>query len=73
MHNKKQELLHWVSNLDDPILIDRMLELKESSIEDWWDDTSESEKAAIERGIKDADSGNIHPHSKAKNIYKKWL
>lgn len=40
---------------------------------DWWNVTSEARRNSIENGITDADNGNVNPHSKARDIYGKWL
>lgn len=40
---------------------------------DWRNGISEAERNSIEKGITDADNGNVNPHSKARDIYEKWL
>ena len=30
-------------------------------------------KEAIEQGLKDAEAGKLNPHSKARELYEKWL
>lgn len=40
---------------------------------DWWIETSESEKNSIEKGIEDANNEKLNTHSKAREIYGKWL
>lgn len=41
--------------------------------DDWWNTISDEEKSAIEKGLQDAENGNIKPHSEAKKLYEKWL
>lgn len=40
---------------------------------DWSNELSEAEKKYIDKGILDAENGNLTPHSEAKKIYEKWL
>lgn len=73
LEHKKIELIQWLSTLSDKDTIDRLMELRKSEKSDWWTDLSSKEKESIEKGIKDADEGRLNPHSKAKEIYGKWL
>ena len=49
------------------------MKLREKEGTDWWNEISNEEKKSIEKGIKDADAGNLKPHSEARKIYAKWL
>jgi predicted transcriptional regulator len=40
---------------------------------DWWDNVEEAAKASIERGLKQAEEGNVKPHATVMKKYKKWL
>jgi hypothetical protein len=40
---------------------------------DWWDAVEESAKESINRGLKQADSGDVMPHEEVMKKYKKWL
>jgi len=40
---------------------------------DLWNSISEIEKQSIEKGLQDAETGKLNPHSKAKQLYEKWL
>lgn len=73
LQEEKIKLIQWLTTLDNPEVIQRLMELKNSSSGDWWETISESEKESIEKGIKDANEGNLKPHSEAKKIYGKWL
>ena len=73
LQNKKIELIQWLSTLDNEIIIDKLMELRESEKTDWWNEISESEKESIEKGIEDADSGNLKPQSEVRKLYEKWL
>jgi predicted transcriptional regulator len=71
--NKKDELIQWLSSLEDKNMIDKIFELKEAEKTDWWNSISKAEKESIEEGISEADKGNMKPHSEAKKIYGRWL
>jgi thiamine pyrophosphate-dependent acetolactate synthase large subunit-like protein len=73
LQNKKIELIQWLSTLDNEIIIDKLMKLRESEKADWWDEISEGEKESIEKGIEDANSGNLKPQSEVRKLYEKWL
>ena len=73
LQNKKIELIQWLSTLDNEIIIDKLMKLREREKADWWDEISEGEKESIEKGIEDADSGNLKPQSEVRKLYEKWL
>lgn len=73
LQNKKIELIQWLSTLDNEIIIDKLMELRESEKTDWWNGISEGEKESIEKGIEDANSGNLRPQSEVRKLYEKWL
>jgi len=73
LQNKKIELIQWLSTLDDEFIIDKLMELRDSEKADWWSDITEEEKKSIEKGIEDADSGNLRPQSEVRKLYEKWL
>ena len=47
--------------------------LRKNETTDWWNSISENEKESIELGLKDAEAGLLNPHSKARELYEKWL
>ncbi len=73
LENKKIELIQWLSTLNDKSLIDKLMKLREKEKTDWWNEISTAEKKSIEKGIQDADSGNLTSHLDVKEIYEKWL
>ena len=73
MQNKKLELIQWLSTLEDSSIIEKIIELRKSENKDWWNAISEDEKQSIERGLEDAESGKLNPHSTARKLYEKWL
>jgi hypothetical protein len=73
LQNKKIELIQWLSTLEDPSLIDKLMKLRKKEKTDWWNEISTEEKKSIELGITDADNGKLTSHSNVKKIYDKWL
>lgn len=71
--NKKIELIQWLSTVEDGALIEKLLDFRKAEAKDWWEDLPEDEKASVNRGIADADSQKLKPHSDAKALYEKWL
>ncbi len=49
------------------------MSLRKQQNKDWWNLISEDERSSIEKGLEDANKGNLQAHSKAHDIYGKWL
>jgi len=47
--------------------------LRKLENKDWWNSISIDERASIEKGLKDADSGKLNPHINVRKLYEKWL
>ena len=73
IESKKLALIQWLTSLNDVSMIDKILELKNKESKDWWDETSDEEKESIEKGLEDANSGKLKPHSEIRKKYEKWL
>ena len=69
----KLDLIKWLSNLEDFALINKILAIKNKEQKDWWNTLSDIEKDAIEKGIKDADAGNLTEHEEVRKLYGNWL
>ncbi len=69
----KLELIQWLSTIDNPKIIEKILAIRADEKEDWWDNLSALEKESINKGIEDADAGNLKDHGQARKIYGKWL
>ncbi len=72
IEKRKLELIQWLSTLEDLSILDKISALKKEQ-KDWWDTISDDEKASIEKGIEQANAGNLKPHSEARKLYEKWL
>lgn len=74
IQNKKLELIQWLSTIEDLNILEKISNLiSREKQKDWWNEISEDEKSAIEKGIAEAEAGKLNPHSKAREIYGKWL
>ena len=71
--NQKLELIQWLSTIEDFSIIEKIMDLRKKETADWWNSISESEKQSIELGLKDAEFGRLNSHSKARELYEKWL
>ncbi|MFM6947970.1 MAG: hypothetical protein ACKOWQ_03050 [Aquirufa sp.] len=73
LQSKKLELIQWLSTIEDLSVIDKIIDLKKQENKDWWNLISDEEKQSIEIGLQDADAGKLNSHSKARQLYEKWL
>ena len=73
LQNKKIELIQWLSTLNDPSLIDKLMTLRIKEKSDWWNEISTEEQRSIEKGIQEANKGQLTAHSNVKKVYEKWL
>lgn len=73
IQDKKIELIQWLTTLNDNSILEKIMKLREREKTDWWNEISSAEKESIEKGLEDADSGNLKPHSEARKLYEKWL
>ena len=73
IQSKKLELIQWLSTIEDLSVLNKIIDLKKQENKDWWSFISDDEKQSVEKGLKDADSGKLNSHSKAKQLYDKWL
>ena len=60
---KKLEIVQLILNIKKPSVLKKVEEvLKKEKPADWWDEISETEKKAIEKGLAEADRGELIPH-----------
>ncbi len=61
---EKLNLLEWLAGLNDPKTLKEFIALKKSKEVDWWDETSEDEREAINEGLSQLDryQGISHEH-----------
>lgn len=74
IQSKKIELIQWLATIEDVDLLDKISALiANAQRKDWWGSISGEERISIEKGIEEADNGKLNPHSKAREVYGKWL
>jgi predicted transcriptional regulator len=73
LHTTKLELIQWLSTIDNPIILEKVLAIRNNEKEDHWASLSALEKDSINKGIEDADAGKLNDHDQARKIYGKWL
>ncbi|AWA30987.1 hypothetical protein HYN48_13355 [Flavobacterium magnum] len=73
IQSKKLELIQWLSTIEDMSVLNKIIDLKKQENQDWWSSISENEKQAVEKGLQDAEAGKLNSHSKARQLYDKWL
>lgn len=71
--DKKIDLIQWLSSIEDVQLLDKLIQFRKEQNLDWWNSISDEEKMSIQKGMVDAEKGNLIDHSQAKTIYEKWL
>jgi len=70
----KLKLIQQVLETPDEHVLKRISEVfEEESNQDFWDNLDEDLKASIERGIAQADKGEVKSHEEVMSKYKKWL
>jgi hypothetical protein len=74
IEKEKLEIIKWVTDLKDDTAIEklRMLRVNPKKL-DWWNEITEEEKSAIDKGLADIKAGRIKPHKEARKLYEKWL
>jgi len=74
VEKEKLEIIKWVTGLKDNTAIERLRMLRDMPKKtDWWDEITDEERAAVDKGLADIKAGRIRPHREAKKLYEKWL
>ena len=74
LEKEKLEIIKWVTGLKDNTAIEKLRMLRENPKKmDWWNEITNEEKAAIDKGLADIKAGRVKPHKEAKKLYEKWL
>ncbi len=69
---EKLNLIKWLTDVNEPAVIKRFIDLKQKQQKDWWDGIGEDERAEIMEGIGQADRGEVISHAEAMGKYQKW-
>jgi hypothetical protein len=69
----RKEVKRYIDTADVKVLkmIHAMLEVEQES--DWWDELSEDAKSSINRGLKQAQAGELTAHEVVMKKHRKWL
>ena len=60
---KKLELVQLIINTKKPLTLRKVEDvLKGENESDWWDEISDAERQSIEKGLAEADRGELIPH-----------
>jgi hypothetical protein len=72
---EKLRLIEWIAGIQDEKVIKKLVSLQKDTVSDsdWWDEISDFERKAINKGLQDIKEGKVHPNSKAKKLYEKYL
>lgn len=74
VEKEKLEIIKWVTGLKDDTAIERLRMLRGMPKKtDWWDEITDEERAAVDKGLADIKAGRIRPHREAKKLYERWL
>ena len=65
---QKIDLIHWITELNDISVLDKVNEIKESV-----STVPNAELLSIERGLDDFQQGRVISHTQVKKRYEKWL
>nr|NQU88882.1 hypothetical protein [Bacteroidota bacterium] len=63
VHAKKLELVQLILNTNEPLILKKIEEVFSRKRQDWWDEISDDEKAAIKKGLAEAENGELIPHA----------
>jgi predicted transcriptional regulator len=69
---EKLNLIKWLTEVEEPSVIEQFIALKNEQQKDWWDEISEDERAVIEEGLAEADRGDVLSHEEVMAKYQKW-
>jgi predicted transcriptional regulator len=58
---KKLELVQLIINTEKPSILQKIEDVFKKKA-DWWDEISEDERKSIEKGLAEADRGELIPH-----------
>lgn len=74
IEKEKLKIIKWVTELKDDTAIEKLKMLRERPKEkDWWDEITDEEREAIDKGLADIKAGRVKSHKEAKKLYAKWL
>jgi len=74
LEKDKLEIIKWVTTIKDDTSIERLKMLRDNPKDlDWWDETTNEIRDAIDNGLADIKAGRVKPHKEVRKMYEKWL
>lgn len=73
IYAEKIRLIEWITQINDTTVLDKLLEFRRKNYADWWEELGEHGKNEINLGLKDLEEGKTVDHSKARELYEKYL
>ena len=74
LEQDKLEIIKWVTTLKDDTSIEKLKLLRDHPKKlDWWDEITDEEKNAVDKGLADIKVGRVKPHKEVRKLYEKWL
>ena len=73
IHIEKLKLNQWLAGFTDVAIPSELIEFKRSKESDWWDELDSQEKSEIEKGLSEADKGEVISHSDFLIKHSKWV
>jgi hypothetical protein len=73
IYAKKLRLIEWITQINDALILEKLLDFQNKTKTDRWDELSEQEKNEIELGLKDMEAGRTVDQSEARKLYEKYL
>lgn len=68
----KLELMHLLLETQEESLLAKVKKVFDEEQTDWWDNLTEEEHQEIQKGINQADDGNLESHEKVMKRFDKW-
>jgi predicted transcriptional regulator len=69
---EKLNLIKWLTEVNEPSVIEQFIALKNERQKDWWDEISDDEKVEIDKGLAEADKDDILSYEEVMANYQKW-
>ena len=69
---EKLNLIKWLTEVEEPSVIEQVIALKNEQQPDWWDEISKDERTEIEEGLAQADKGEVFSHEEVMAKYIKY-
>ncbi|HLS29298.1 MAG TPA: hypothetical protein VK021_00430 [Flavobacteriaceae bacterium] len=68
----KMEIIRLLLNTNDKNLLLRVKHLFQNESKDWWDNLNKEERKEIEKGLQQADRGELKSHKEVLTHFDKW-